>query len=227
MEIDKTIMKKIQKLLTLAKDRGATEAEAKNAMAMAQRLMTKYNIEIANLGENAPKASVMHESFFNRKGSFNPADQYVMSILQQFYKVRILYSNGNDGNGIIIIGVPDDIEIAKYVHGYLRTVFFKCWNEFKNTVPNPKRASYYAGLCNGICERLRQVERETKAEETQEACKKYELVLTDKKDAINNYIFERFGRLNNSRARRTTVDMTSYGAGHAKGSTVTISKAIK
>ena len=45
-----SIIKRIKKLLTLANNSGATEAEAKNAMAMAQRLMTKYNISMANVG---------------------------------------------------------------------------------------------------------------------------------------------------------------------------------
>jgi len=228
MEIEKAIMKKIQKLLTLAKDKGATEAEAKNAMAMAQRLMTKYNIETANLGEDAPKASVRHESFFNRKGSFNPADQYVMSILQQFYKVRILFSNGTDGNGIIIIGSPDDIEIAKYVHGYLRSVFFKCWNEYKSTAAFPHKADYYLGLQVGISERMTEAENSAKSEETREACEKYELSIINNREAIKSYIFETFGKLGRSRRRasgRTNAD--SFYAGKAKGSTVQINQAIK
>ena len=34
---------------------------------------------------------------------------------------------------MVVIGTPENIEIAKYVHGYLRKVFFKCWNEFKRS----------------------------------------------------------------------------------------------
>jgi len=39
------IRDRIRKLLRLAKDKGATEAEAANAMAMASRLMLEHNIE--------------------------------------------------------------------------------------------------------------------------------------------------------------------------------------
>ena len=47
MNIEKSILKRIQKLLTLSKDKGASKAEAERAMEMAQRLMTKYNITMA------------------------------------------------------------------------------------------------------------------------------------------------------------------------------------
>ena len=43
MDTEKPILKRIQKLLTLSKDKGASKAEAERAMEMAQRLMTKYN----------------------------------------------------------------------------------------------------------------------------------------------------------------------------------------
>ena len=38
MDTEKPILKRIQKLLTLSKDKGASKAEAERAMEMAQRL---------------------------------------------------------------------------------------------------------------------------------------------------------------------------------------------
>ena len=123
-----SIIKRIKKLLTLANNSGATEAEAKNAMAMAQRLMTRYNISVANVGDEKPKQNIRHEEYFTRKGGLNPADKEITVILKRFYKVKILF---NGGRGLVMVGTPEDIEIAKYVHGYLRGVFFKCWNDYK------------------------------------------------------------------------------------------------
>ena len=129
MNIEKSILKRIQKLLTLSKDKGASKAEAERAMEMAQRLMTKYNITMANIENDTPASKIKHEYFFSR-AVLNPADTEITAILCRFYKVKILY-NGN--SGMVVIGTPENIEIAKYVHGYLRNVFFKCWNEFKRS----------------------------------------------------------------------------------------------
>lgn len=221
-----SIIKRIKKLLTLANNSGATEAEAKNAMAMAQRLMTKYNISMANVGSNKPsERNIRHEQYFTRKGSLNPADKEIAVILNRFYKVKILFSGGCS---LVMVGTPEDIEIAKYVHGYLRAVFFKCWNSFKETVAFPNKADYYFGLQTGICERMQEAENSAKSEETQEACKKYELVLVKNKEAIANYIYDTFGKLGRSRRRSASrMDANSFYAGKAKGSTISINQAIK
>ena len=82
MNMEEPIIKRIQKLLRLANDRGATRAEAENAMAMAQRLMTKYNISVANVSDNpAAQTRIHHEAFFTRKANFNVADRLIMNLL--------------------------------------------------------------------------------------------------------------------------------------------------
>lgn len=220
------IIKRIKKLLTLANNSGATEAEAKNAMAMAQRLMTKYNISMANVGNDKPsERNIRHEQYFTRKGSLNPADKEIAVILNRFYKVKILF---NGGCSLVMVGTPENIEIAKYVHGYLRAVFFKCWNSFKETVAFPNKADYYFGLQTGICEKMHEAENSAKSEETQEACKNYELVLVKNKEAISNYIYDTFGKIGKSRRRSASrMDANSFYAGKAKGSTISINQAIK
>lgn len=218
-----SIIKRIKKLLTLANNSGATEAEAKNAMAMAQRLMTKYNISMANVGDDSSQGSINHEAFFRRKGCFNDADKLIMNLLTRYYKVRIIYS----GNTIIIVGRPENVEIAKYVHGYLRTVFFKCWNEYKRTTDFANKASFYKGLWVGIDQRMEESEKQAKSEETTDAVQKYELVLVNERQAISNYIDITFGRLRSTKARRTNLSSRDFEAGHAKGRTVQINQAIR
>ena len=62
MNIEKSILKRIQKLLTLSKDKGASKAEAERAMEMAQRLMTKYNITMANIENDTPASKIKHNT---------------------------------------------------------------------------------------------------------------------------------------------------------------------
>ena len=228
MDIEKSILKRIQKLLTLAKDKGATQAEAENAMAMAQHLMTKYKIEMANISDDSPKSGIRHEEFFSRKGALNPADNCIINILLRFYRVRVLITHDFGNRGMMLVGTPEDIEIAKYVHGYLRTVFFNCWNSYKKVNPRADRASYYRGLSYGIIEKLEEAEKRAKSEESETACKNYEIVLVKTKESINNYINEVWGkRVKNERSRRALSDSTSYHAGFTKGTTISIKQAIK
>lgn len=227
MDIEKSILKRIQKLLALAKDKGASPAEAESAMAMAQRLMTKYGIEMANISDDSPKSSIKHEAFFTRKGSFNPADNLIMNLLMHYYKVRILFSNNRYDRDIIIVGTPENVEIAKYVHGYLRNVFFRCWNEYKKTTYGANRTSFYRGLWFGIDQRMEEAEKQAKAEESSDAVQKYELVLVNEKAAISNYISEMFGPLKRNRERMGVANSRDFMAGKAKGATVQINQAIK
>lgn len=229
MENEKYIIKKIQKLLNLANGRNASEGEVKTAMQMAQRLMTKYKISIANIGdEKAKNCEIRHEEFFSRKGGLNPADTCIINILLRFYRVRVLITHDFGKRGMMLVGTPEDIEIAKYVHSYLRKTFFDCWNNYKKENFRAERSSYYRGLSYGIIEKLDEAESQAKAEETETACQNYEIVLVNTKEAINNYINEIFGsRVKNERSRRVSSDSTSYHAGFTKGKTITINQAIK
>ena len=230
MDKEKHIIKRIQKLLNLARGKNASEGEVKNAMEMAQRLMIKYKISVANLDETSDVKQgigIQHEEFFSCKGSLNPADISILQLLIKFYRVRVIqFSRCWGGKGLTLVGTPEDIEIAKYVHGYLRKTYFDCWNNYKKENPLADRASYYRGLTDGISDRLREAEQQAKAEESKSACEKYEIVLVNTREAIIRYMNETFGNLKNGRNRAVRNDRASFQAGHAKGKTIAINKAI-
>ena len=228
METTDAVMEKIKKLLTLANCKGATEAEAKNAMEMAQRLMTKYKISVANVSAESEKTiGIIHEVFHKRKSqSINPADEYIMPILKRFYRVYILYSGNRWGKELIIIGAPEDIEIAKYVHCFLRNIFFKCWNEYKRINEYANRRSYYRGLAEGLHERMHQAEVDEKQNAPTDSCQQFEVVLANTNIAIRDYITQTFGGMHRTNGRKSSLDRSSYLAGKVKGGTISINKAI-
>jgi hypothetical protein len=53
------ILKKVQKLLKLANNRGATEGERDNAMRMAHGLLAKYNLDMVDVESASEKAEEM------------------------------------------------------------------------------------------------------------------------------------------------------------------------
>ncbi len=221
-----SIIKKIQKLLTLANNKGATKAEAENAMSMAQRLMIKHKISMANI-DTSEKSNfdIKHESYFKRSAT-NPADDFIMNILQEFYNIRVIYRAGRGSSEIILIGTPEDIEIAKYIHEYLRNIFFKLWNEYKKTDLRANRKSFYFGVYNGFSAKMRTAQAEEKAKASKKRQDQYDIVLVNTKEAISKYVSNTFKNLYTSRARRGSVDCNSYDAGKARGSNISINKAI-
>lgn len=226
MDTTTSIIKKIKKLLTLANNKGATKSEAENAMAMAQKLMTKHKISIANIDTSEKgNIDINHESYFKRSAT-NPADNFIMIILQEFYNIRVIYRAGRNSSEIILIGTPEDIEIAKYIHAYLRNIFFKLWNDYKRTNPTANRKSFYFGVYKGFSDKMRTAQAEEKAKASKKRQEKFEIVLVNTKDAINKYVNDTFKNLQTSRARRGSVDSNSYDAGRTRGANISINKAI-
>ena len=61
IDMDK-IREKVRLLLNLTTEKGATEAEAATAMAIALRLLEKYNLAMSDIGNNSPESELGSES---------------------------------------------------------------------------------------------------------------------------------------------------------------------
>ena len=226
MKTEDSILKKIQKLLAIAKDKGATKAEAETAMSMAQKLMTAHNIQMAMV-EDTPKSSIRNETFLKRKGAINHADKFIFWLLEEFYEVKMIYAVGFGTTDVIIVGKSEKIEIARYIHGYLRDIFFKCWNEYKKTVPNAHKKSYYRGLFRGIYNRMELARNAVKNSEDNSSVEKYEIAIANEKSAIDEYISNVFEEARKVKERDFKGSARDYQAGKDKGATVQINQAIK
>ena len=224
MGTEKSILKRIQKLLTLSKDKGASKGGSRKSNGNGS---TAYDKIQYHYGEYRKRYSRIKDKtqILLLEAVLNPADTEITAILCRFYKVKILY-NGN--SGMVVIGTSENIEIAKYVHGYLRKVFFKCWNEFKNTCLRPNKADYYFGLRCGIYERMEEAEKDTLSGEGEESRQNYELALSNNEHELEVYIKNTFRVIGESRRRQgKRMDATSYRAGREKGATLQINQAIK
>jgi hypothetical protein len=155
MKPQSDILDKIRKLLRLADtSRGATENEAKVALAKAQELMTRHNIDSVLFrmehGESATASFRVDKGKVELPKTLNPADLLILSLLQSHFNVRTILMPGGRGTPVDIIGAPEDVDFAIYAFNFLRETFFRCWNEFKRTRTDPDKASYYRGIRDGI-----------------------------------------------------------------------------
>ena len=102
MKTQSDILDKVRKLLRLAdRSRGSTENEAKVALAKAQELMTRHNIDSALLrmereSEGGGGGFKVNKGSFDLPKSLNPADMMILSLLQAHFNVRTILMHGRD-----------------------------------------------------------------------------------------------------------------------------------
>jgi len=222
------VLDKIRKLLSRTEARGASENEAKVAMAKAQELMTRHNIDSALLRmEAGEKAGIdVTKGLYELPKSLNPADVLILSLLQSHFNVRVILMSGHRKTPVDIIGAPEDVDFALYALTFLRETFFRCWNEFKKTAWNPDRASYYRGLRDSIHAELTAAKKRAEESYDDGDRQTYSLAVVDQNAAITRYVDEHYGKLRNRTQRRRRVDSASYFAGETKGRTIRINRPL-
>ena len=225
------ILDKIRKLLRLADtSRGATENEAKVALAKAQELMTRHNIDSALLrmerGETGGGSFTVNKGKVDLPKTLNPADLMILSLLQSHFNVKTILMPSGKGTPVDIIGAAADIDLAIYACNYLRQTFFRCWNEFKRTRTNPDKASYYRGLRDGLNAELKAAKERAEQAYAADQRQAYGLVVVDQTAAITRFVEENYGKLRNRNTRARRVDSGSYYAGETKGRTIQINRPL-
>lgn len=155
---DDARLARIQKLLALA-DNNPDEHEARAAFARASELMLKYNLEP---GQAA--CGYVHRQLGKLTGRV-PHHHYVIAgILQEFFFVRCIWVDGYDvargarGHVLEIMGTPENVDMADYVHECLVRQCEALWQTFKRARGLKERAAkreYMDGLLNGFRCQLR------------------------------------------------------------------------
>ena len=226
------ILDKIRKLLRLAdQSRGATEHEAKIALAKAHELMTRYNIDSAMLRMEREAAGggtgfTVNSSKVELPKTLNPADMLILSLLQSHFNVRVILLHGIKETPVDIIGTPTEVEYAVFVFHFLRETFFRCWNVFKRLTLKPERKSYYRGLHDGLKAELDTAKHRAENAYTADQRGKYELMIVDAKALIDRHVAEKYGKLRTRRQQNRRVDSESYVAGKTKGATIRINRPL-
>lgn len=152
---------RIARLLALAESPNVHEAEA--AMAAAQKLMLKHNLE------QLPKTrGYVYRHLGAPSGRTSEGERILASILASHFFVEAIWIpvyrplEGKRGSVLEICGTPENVEIAEYVHGYLLQTSERLWIEHKRAQRirgNRDRRTYVAGVMTGFAEKLRREQR--------------------------------------------------------------------
>lgn len=149
---------RVKKLLALAQSSNPHEAEL--AMAAAQRLVLKYNLEAFEPSR---------ESYYGFRHLGTPrlrvsrAEHMAAAILREFFFVEVIWVQtwlpleGRAGKVLEVCGVVENLELATYVHGFLLQAAERLWDAYRRQ-PGVRgmryRQSFMAGVLSGFRDKL-------------------------------------------------------------------------
>jgi hypothetical protein len=152
------IVARIARLLALAESPNQNEAEA--AMAAAQRLMLKHNLD-------AVRSQTVRDYGFAQlgrpTGRVGEHERLVAMILGRHFFVEAIWipvyrpMEGKRGCVLEICGARANLSIAEYVHGFLHETAQRLWREQKRArgiKSDRDRRAYLAGVMTGFADKL-------------------------------------------------------------------------
>ncbi len=152
------VIERVARLLALAESPNQHEAEA--AMAAAQRLMLKYNVELQHAGATR-RYGFKHLG--EPSGRVGESDRILASILAKHFFVEVIWvpvyraSVGKRGSVLEICGAPENLEMAEYAHAFLRHTAEELWDDHKRKTrerSNRDRRTFLAGVMAGFADKL-------------------------------------------------------------------------
>lgn len=149
---------KIRKLLALAESVNQNEAEA--AMAAAQRLMLKYNLE--EVARNRQREFVVAH-LGQPTGRVQESQRVLAALLHKFFFVEVLWLSvwrpleAKRGTLLEVCGTPPNVEMAQYVYAFLTESAERLWRGHKaahGIKEDRDRRRFQAGVMTGFYKKL-------------------------------------------------------------------------
>lgn len=111
------VLNKIQKMLRLATNKGATENEAYVAMQQAQKLAIQYGLSLGevSLDEDKPKQEKIIKDYIMDFTFSNVYNKRLIFIVARNFRCEVLVSSGNRFVRGLFVGLETDVAIAKEV----------------------------------------------------------------------------------------------------------------
>jgi hypothetical protein len=194
------IAMKVQKLLELAKS--SNEHEAALAAAKARELLTKHNLDMAEVlavKEKEPEGLLIIQTETPMSSSIPQYMWDLANAVAKSFQCDVISRGGENGRVFVFIGTTADSEVAAYTFNYLRSEIERL---AKQVLPELKAENpycrtqtlsydYKAGAIQRICHELR--ESSQALQEKDEASCTALMVL--KEDRVNQFVKKNYPRL--------------------------------
>lgn len=145
------IISKIRKLLAMTEENGCSEGEAMTAALMAQKLMAKHNLTVADIDDDTSKGKIVEVGFdagTKYKWKYRLANIIAVNFCCKVYVVG--------KSSIVFYGYENHAKIASDVFRFLfqtgirlaNNYYYQCYKEGRQTVG--VKNTFLIGFCDGI-----------------------------------------------------------------------------
>lgn len=212
---NRKVLDRIRKLLAVA-ERSDFEAERNAALAQAQRLIERHNIDRAAIEE--PAGEYLAESIyhFRREPPWLPP---ILALLQRHFFVAVTYTFDwqTGGSKVELFGLPCNVPMARYVYSFLRQEFQDRWRKrCRETGCRRGVNDYYRGLATAVSKKIR--DRERALQESN--------ALTRIGRDLQRALAEKHGELPLRESRHKSGDVNQLLAGLVDGQTIEIRRPL-
>ena len=233
--VSDSVIDKIRKLLAL--NQSSNEHESALALQKAKQLAAAHEIDISlieiftGVKKNEPITKNNGIDLGQRKSI---TQRYVSWILQDHFGVKVIYS-GNRARGLsmALIGTKDKISIAEYVQSFLNQEFMRLWHNYykHSNCQLQERDSYLLGLYNGLCDKLkneqRQVEVEKLSSQPIDVQNKWGLMVISEKEKLNEAVKLFYPRLTHTKSYTSKNYFSNViNDGFVAGKNISIKRSI-
>jgi hypothetical protein len=146
----KKALELIAKLLALAEDRSAYDAEARTAREKAYQLMTEYNISSADAATSEPYEIRETKSYFTEDVWWDRIVKFSLAELNNCWP--LLRSGVKDQVKCVyrIVGRPRDLDAYDYMLGIVLRQRSKAWNDYQRDGGPDTKGKWLYGYARGL-----------------------------------------------------------------------------
>ena len=235
------IKKKIAKLLAMANDSGASEAEAQMAFEKAQEYLAEYNLNADDVTNDLEHEDITDEAFTEQvretwQISLRTATARLY-FCKYYYSTGVLDENYKKATEHNYVGRPHNIAVAKSMASYLINTIKRLGEEHVAPVPGDKRTlngirrNFELGCASKVTARInqkyREIERQDPGDYQIEGTKhnlpalyKSELALCQ--DHLKNQGIH----LRSTSSKRNVTNGEAYHRGRAAGENVSLNTQL-
>lgn len=225
--IDQGILSKIQKLLNMTQENGASLQEAETAAAAAQRLMSQHRISMADLGTDNGE-EIHNKNFLYAGERVIKWKSWLGKVLCEVNGCKMYIHHLGNGRGagiqFQVIGRNSDIQIVTYFFNYLCNEIERLCKIEKDRHAGYGKTwtnSFKLGAATSIVNRLKQANKEVRSEVTSTA-----LVKVDMRDAQVEAWAKKLKLRSSSKTVATNFDAEAYGSGVNAGNKIHLNKGM-
>lgn len=221
-----SMLDKVEKLFSLAQS--ANEHEAALAMAKANAILRRYNLERLDRQAAGDYDYLIIKPGTRRIGAHQ---RIIAAILKDFFYVNVVIAHqfeaksGETLRVIELTGAKENLAVAGHVHHFLLNRLDYLWQEYRKSTKAPGREknSYWLGILNGFREKLTIQDRE--AMRTTENSTESSLIRASDPGLIR-YYRSRYPRLRTVQHNGPRVHADTYQAGQREGKQLVIHKGV-